>query len=79
MSEDRFRVRIRVDSIFDGVLIAICVGDVVWEMVGNSSESALTNWLPQAINPGTSLPTARPLFAKLDLDSVEDIFVNDVV
>ena len=51
----------------------------VWEMVGNSSESALTNWLPQAINAGTSLPTARPLFAKLDLDSVEDIFVNDVV
>ena len=51
----------------------------VWEMVGHSSESALTNWLPQAINAGTSLPTARPLFAKLDLDSVEDIFVNDVV
>ena len=35
VSEDRFRVRIRVDSIFDGVLIAICLGDVVWEMVGN--------------------------------------------
>ncbi|MEE2875058.1 MAG: class I tRNA ligase family protein, partial [Chloroflexota bacterium] len=50
----------------------------VWEMIGNSSDDSLTHWRPQAINEGTSLPTAKPIFAKLDLDSVEDIFVNGV-
>ena len=48
----------------------------VWKMIGHSSESLLTDWLPQAINEGASLPAAKPIFAKLDLESVEDIFLN---
>jgi len=48
----------------------------VWEMIGHTSEDSLANWLPQAIIEGATLPAAQPIFAKLDLDSVEDIFVN---
>ena len=48
----------------------------VWEMIGHTSEDSLADWLPQAIIEGATLPTAQPIFAKLDLDSVEDIFVN---